>query len=686
VAVQQAGQLTPAAAPGLWEDTTWNGRSPGSFAIVIGVSVYPYLDGTKNSKPVAKRLGLGQLPVSALTAYRYFEWLQTRYMNFAAPLRRCWLLLAPSAREVGLESGLQTIHTQQPNFMNLCAAIGDWYETMVHLPGKAASSSSSLFVFVGHGVVFGEHHQFLLPADYLGAGAHDNYNIAISTENVKEALKPIGVGNQHFFLDACRNDCNELKKELSFDPQGFKCLSPAHPKPWKPRKPGRRPTPAQNIFYATCSEKSAYQPPGPREELSIHGRAVLDGLKLGGAVPDTSSKPWVIRTYALQRHVEEQVLSSLAHYPGKSDSTAMLGGERFGDPTITEVVPPTLPGQTPPPEPPAPPGLGLRRWISRIPNPFWRRPAARDQVDPMPFFGSAFVSGVVWPSIEVKELRDGETLRAADEFRVHRVESDQIEAPQRLRITFSLLDQSGPHWVQLSDGERTYAVVLPRAAEPPLFVLEIGVVEGRGPLGYVEVTLSPENEGALGNAARLWHHYRAANLSAAQAALPSIEDLTSAARGDLSAGLAATLTGFLLLTYGRVELLGDWTTVLADGYGTPDARVLRIQHALAVDDQPSGETLRRLVELEEVELPHTTEALACAADQAEKFRRLEPPESLGGRSVDHLADRFTDALRAQRVGGMFAVYEGGVGEIRPTLAMSELVAPKARRLSELVTS
>ena len=52
--------------PGAWVNQKWTPGDAGLFAVLIGVSRYQHLDGSRN--PAPETYGLGQLAVSALTA------------------------------------------------------------------------------------------------------------------------------------------------------------------------------------------------------------------------------------------------------------------------------------------------------------------------------------------------------------------------------------------------------------------------------------------------------------------------------------------------------------------------------------------------------------------------------------------------------------------------------------------
>jgi hypothetical protein len=199
--------LSPVAnTPGLWQNSDWSEGQPGLFAAVIGVSSYRYLD--NGLEPVANTFGLGQLAVSALTAYRFFEWLSSGYARHGTPLARCWMLLAPTPQELAFEHGIGQ-NALVPTLANCEDAIGQWYASMSNLPVGAAEASRSFFLFSGHGLEIFEDKQLLLPSDYLKPPL-GSVNNALSTLNLAHGLKALRVPRHFLFVDACRNDHDSL--------------------------------------------------------------------------------------------------------------------------------------------------------------------------------------------------------------------------------------------------------------------------------------------------------------------------------------------------------------------------------------------------------------------------------------------------------------------------------------------
>jgi hypothetical protein len=85
--------------PGLWVNTDCPPGTPGVYALIIGVSRYDHL--TEGRDPAPEAYGLGQLSVSALTAYRFLSWLRSGYALNGWPVARVRLLMSPLRNGVG---------------------------------------------------------------------------------------------------------------------------------------------------------------------------------------------------------------------------------------------------------------------------------------------------------------------------------------------------------------------------------------------------------------------------------------------------------------------------------------------------------------------------------------------------------------------------------------------------------
>src|SRR5690606_23393004 len=123
--------------------------------------------------------------------------------------------LAPTPAELAHEPKLGE-HCLSPTLQHCEDAIGAWYATMKGLDDQSAAKSRSFFFFSGHGLQVTEDCQILLPQDYLRPPA-ENVDRALSTQNLANGVKPLKTPHHFFFLDACRNDHNNLGKVASLD-------------------------------------------------------------------------------------------------------------------------------------------------------------------------------------------------------------------------------------------------------------------------------------------------------------------------------------------------------------------------------------------------------------------------------------------------------------------------------------
>ena len=109
--------------PLLFDRRTELGNSPGTHALVVGVSDYEFLPShDKEADPV---FGLRGLASGALTAYRVAEWLLKSKDRLAAPLATLRLLVAPSARdwtERRVQFTLPPLESRRVNSVASCPA------------------------------------------------------------------------------------------------------------------------------------------------------------------------------------------------------------------------------------------------------------------------------------------------------------------------------------------------------------------------------------------------------------------------------------------------------------------------------------------------------------------------------------------------------------------------------------
>jgi hypothetical protein len=268
---------------GVHEKADWHAGMPGTYGLVIGVSDYTYLCGDAT-------YGLNKLYVSALTAYRFFEWLRDQFGFRGTPLVKCWLLLAPTAAEITVEPALASAGGLA-NFDNCAAAINEWYDAVKAVTQDSEGVSGSTFFFSGHG--FQVTKQLLLPCDYLHP-KKQSVNRAISTANVYDALLYTTVKRHFLFVDACRNDTSKLRT-ADQSIIGERILNVPFGTV-TPRTEG-----FEKILYASAVGEQTWQlnDVSANEGMSFYGRALVNGLReeqhdVPLPLPDKSRDPWAI--------------------------------------------------------------------------------------------------------------------------------------------------------------------------------------------------------------------------------------------------------------------------------------------------------------------------------------------------------------------------------------------------------
>ncbi|MBL8334968.1 MAG: caspase family protein, partial [Rubrivivax sp.] len=200
--------VTPSTI-GLWRAADWKRGMPGLYALVTGVSAYPWLRGGRLHDPAVDCGGMEQLVSSAATAAALFDWLTSRYRCDGLPLVWCALLLSPTDAERAQLQQQGLTHYGDPSYANLCEAIAQWTGQLPDRP-DAAALSRSLFFFSGHGVS-ANWDPLLLPADYLNQDAgKPRLQNCISTRDLRDWMEDNPVAEHLALIDACRNEFKPL--------------------------------------------------------------------------------------------------------------------------------------------------------------------------------------------------------------------------------------------------------------------------------------------------------------------------------------------------------------------------------------------------------------------------------------------------------------------------------------------
>jgi hypothetical protein len=537
---------------------------------------------------------------------------------------------------------------------------------MAGLARPAAERSRLLFFFSGHGLEVHRNEQVLLPADYL-APPLMSLNDALSTQNFVDGLAPLAVSRQFLFVDACRNDHQELRNKKITGAQLLNVDVAAA------SNPGR----VAPLLYATAAGQRAWEHPAPEKGLSLFGRALLDGL---AGTPEIELRctngTCAVSVYPLQGYLKQRVAELIRAAGAEVSQEVKIGGEPADEP-ITYVDRATIPPGVPrAPESPAimrrraddvpAAGLAARR-VERLLEdafPISAEPGAAPWIARAhDLFGSERVTPAWVDGVRLMALGRGAWL-GREALVVHRVDRDQGTRHYRVELEIADPDPLG-HWLQVVDGAGiAHGCVLPRDyAGPPRYEIEFDVAwveRGGRPFTRLEAYLSPLSLGPLGAAAELWQRYRTADIGEAVSAF-ELSQLERIVRRKMASPLAATVAGLVLLRAQRLDLLHDWLCNLAnyfpdrpDGAALWAEQVMREepdrQRAIAVAAEYLGTLLER-------GLPHTSEGLAYAASLADRLTGAADHMSEGARhQIEKVRQALQNALVFLRPGGLFATY------------------------------
>jgi hypothetical protein len=685
--------VTDPKQPGLWVDQQWTLGDPGTFAVVIGVSRYPHLAG--GNQPASETYGLGQLHVSALTAFKFFEWLRDDHRSSSGeppkplPLARCWLLLAPTQAELDCQPKLGE-NALEPTLENCKKAILDWHETMRRLPRSVAESSVSFFFFSGHGLEIHSEQQILLPSDYLEPGAGSPYD-ALSTLNLAIGVKTLNVHTHFFLLDACRNDDDKLREIV--DLTGMKILVEY------PARRYTRPPCYTPIFYASASGTQAWEPRDPTQGPSVFGQAILDGLTAGsGPTPVCGSGACVIPVHLLDGHLKKRV-SQVARQ-GHQDQYAVLGGSPIdSNAVVTEVAVPK--GLAPKGSDDRLDGRGLESldvptsW-SRFDLDDWR-PIVFDTTPLLrgahEVFGSERVSRIWMETARLTRLADGLELGLSEGYAIHRVTRDGTRS---YRIQFSVTAERGNYCVTFLDttavASPVYALLLPddrpeqagyQNRGRPRFLLEVDfsprpdVPNGPTHISRLDLSLSDDNASIwLKKAATIARLNQQATLTDTLMH-DDFLDLQKMLDGGVRSPLAALVVAIVLLRAGRIDAMESWLSELATKFhDLPDGAIFRAEWLLQMNDdaRPPIQAIEATLSLLERGLPFTNQALIYANRQVDSYLLEQDLKAIDRGQLESLQRQLQAALRLFRSGGLFCTFFAS----DPARLTPELFQPIAR--------
>jgi hypothetical protein len=645
--------------PGLLVNPDWKPGTPGTFAVIIGVSEYLYLQGGAHYVPTDETYGLGQLHVSALTACAFLNWFDLAYDAPDAPPAQCWVRLSPSEAEreaLGetLEAAAQdavTVLGAAPATMDSCEeAIGSWFGAMAELSGDAAAKSRSLFFFSGHGLEVAYESQVLLPTDYLRRPGR-SVNAAISTANLSKGLQFSPVTNHLLFVDACRNDNAQLRQ---FVLTGRNILN-------EKGAAAANADALTGILYASAAGTQTWQPREINDGLSVFGGALVRGLEGGEGIErrGCDGQHCQIHFDPLKEFVTKGMGDVLSAFNSQEKARVRQGGTPPNG-GITRV----REGSVAPAEE-APPPTQAQQLAERydVVHADLQMNAGGDYPSAHDIFGSERMTDIWMSSVQAYDLANGIELPREDiVIREVRRSSDTTA----FRIAVALPSSEHGHWLRFSDPRghhfATSLAGTPRHAEKPVYELTIDFEMDEHTIGSssrwvstFEARLSWLSQDPLGPIAAAWEANESQNAAIAVQKL-DVGNLLTTVMEKEEAPLSATVAATLLLRARRLDMLPpQWLDNLSDWFPmNSDANVLRGERERlkpAMEVQTSV-IVSHLAQLYPRGIPRIADLLPLAWRQLGELE-AGPPVPPG--RVD-LAERLHRAMSFHRPGGLFAVY------------------------------
>jgi len=615
--------------PGLWREPGWNRDMPGVYALVIGVSAYPHLEG--GSSPAPDTCGLGQLVSSASTAARLFDWLRSSFRRQNLPVVWCYLLLSPTTEERARFDADGLTHYAEPTYANLNTAIKTWTGNVPANP-PATSNSRTLFFFSGHGVQ-AYHKGVLLPSDYLDPSlGNPDFQNCIGVEDLREWMEESPVAEHFALLDACRNE---------FSPLASRGASAHGVFPKNP--PGAPPLVAASLA-STSPRSVAYQMPG--HPVTFFGQAVLEAL--GGSAAGADARLEFSRFVDYVRPRVNVLLKEATGQPLEQAVRQRLEGDDF---VVTEIARKPVFGfgasadaSLVPGMPAADPAAVVQDALrARFDDAFEVRDQIRLQDLASSFpeahrrFGHEYAS-LPWVGgrAELYSLEDGQPCSAA--VTIHRVKRN--DASSIVQVDLALDPRRGGVLLVFQDAghvqRERLALALPTdqyERVPVRLTLSIERVgDGWPKLQKLEARLGPSDWNP--HYQYLWSLAREADLGSLRKAAERAEpERLKAAAQDKQAAETAAAAGMLLLAgVGRIADVHDWTRNLMRWFPwVPDGAVLwaeSLRSALARgESEPYGitdpveELLAALEELARRGVPFFAETLDFAESIVRHLRR-----------------------------------------------------------------
>jgi hypothetical protein len=634
-------------------------RSPaGTFAVIIGVSSYPHL-GDGLSQKASETFGLGQLHVSALTAYDIFEWFRNRYDADAAAVE-CWLLLSPTAEELRVRPEMEEA-SAPATFENCKMAIRAWHRVMAELPPDAAAASRSMFFFSGHGIEIHQQQQILLPSDFLSP-PYEAIDDCLATTFLVKGVSNLNVPHHIFFIDACRNDMQALRvRDIKASPilnQSVSAFS--------------NPDLIAPVVFASAPGTAAYEY-RTVERRSLFGAALLEGLGGEAGIELACDQDLCeVQLYKLHSSVKRRVLQMSEEDSRNTVRQRVVIGGVVDDLTVTKVQRPLVSMAPEVLEP-----TDSRYEIQALGTAWSFDPS--DWTTGHELLGSEQLTDLFLNDVYATRMsRQPNNPSSLQEAGSVLKRTSRAEDNRSFVITVALPADPLGWWLTMPGREpgQRWAAVLPGDLEESVeYRLDLNFAyasgDGRRTVDGLEASIAVNTSDALESTsaaglAAVAHAWWLNELREVDSGVNYIDetDLLWVLRDKLVSPLGATIAAHLLLEIESRLLPADWLAHLTSWFpGRPDPPVLAAEQARRTRDHDAF--LGALETASERGLPH------LAADIARLDVHLRDLALVGGSRESGVQAKFEPSLsRALRYlvpGGLFAVFHGPEHEISAPL-------------------
>ena len=612
---------------GLWRVPDWAPGMPGLYALVIGVSAYPFLGG--GTKEVEETYGLEQLVSSAQTAARLFQWLRNSYAHKELPTVWCRLLLSPTEAERKYLKAQDVEHFAEPTDSELRRSIKLWAGS---LPSKIPSTTKSrtLFFFSGHGIQ-SNWHPLLLPSDYLeptfGSAQLEN---CISAREMRRWMEENPVAEHLALIDACRNEFSPLASKAAAAHTSFPV-----------NQPGGQPPRTVATLASTSPNAVAFQ--FPDQPMTLFGQALLEALR-GGIMVSKDPKIEFLEVVDYVKPRVNALLKRGKQLPLEQTARPTVIGEH--NLVVTELA--KMPPDPPFMRPTTVETSGLRARFDaslEVRDPI-ELGVLRDSFDEAHRrFGHEYVAGLWCHHGLLRSMRDGAPVKGDGAATIISVRRD--EASSVVQVDLKL--EPDEHGLLLVFGgdlvqRERLALALPTDPMHPLPV-RLTLWSSKGSPGEqpvlqkVDTRLGPSEQNE--DHQYLWTITQQADYGSLRVAARNadLNRLKRAVECKRISPTAATAGALVLWRGGRLEDVGDWTRNLAHWFGgIPDGFVLWGESLRAAivrgDEAPYGvsDPLDQLIDalrtMRERGLPFFSDAFELAQSLSRWVLRMDLSQPL----------------------------------------------------------